>query len=394
MMLKDRLREIVLLQKQELKNIDKGIKRDLKIDPKLPYAIIISGIRRCGKSTLLNQSIKKNSPYFNFEDPRALNFELSDFEKLNEIFSELYGDQEKIFFDEIQNVTGWERFIRRMVDSGKGFFITGSNASMLSRELGTKLTGRHLNNELFPFSFNEFLIFNRKKASYESFKEYFLLGGFPNYLKYKDVQILHEVFKDIIFRDIIVRYGLKNEKLVQDLAIYLMTNVGKEFSLNKLAATFNVPSANSVSNYVSYYEDSYLLFTIPKFDYSLKKMIVNPKKVYSIDVGMSRANSSSFSKDSGRVLENLVFLHLRRRYKDIYYFKEKGECDFIIKENENITQAIQVCYDLNDDNLQREINGLKEAMNKFNIKKGFIVTMSQSDNIDDIQVIPAFKWMS
>ena len=161
---------------------------------------------------------------------------------------------------------------------------------------------------------------------------------------------------------------------------------------------FNLGSTNSAISFVSYFEDSYLLFTVSKFDFSLKKQLVNQKKVYSIDNGLTNANSSSFSQDKGKMLENIVFVNLRKKYKDIFYFQEKGECDFVIKEGTKITKAVQVCYHLNEDNKDREIKGLLVALEKFNLYEGLILTYQQEDEfiIDNkkIKVMPVWKWLS
>lgn len=402
MIFKEELRKIVLMQRKDLSQFEEGITREKsnEIDLKDPFAIVISGIRRCGKSTLLRQIIKKVKGfyYFNFEDPKATNFEVNDFEKLNEIFLKEFGYQKYYFFDEIQNVQKWELFIRSLLDKGEHVFITGSNASLLSKELGTKLTGRHLTYELFPFSFKEFLKLTMKKPNIKSFQEYFTKGGFPEYLKLDKTEVLHELLNDILIRDISVRHGIRNLKILKQMAIYLITNIGKEFSYNSLKEMFKLGSINSVISFISYFEDSYLLFTVPKFAYSLKKQLVNPKKVYSIDNGLSGANSASFSEDKGKMLENLVFINLRRKNKEIFYFQEKGECDFVVKEKNKITKAIQVCYELSEENKEREINGLLEAMKEFKLKKGIIITYSQEDTlkIKDriIKLIPAWKWLS
>jgi hypothetical protein len=148
-----------------------------------------------------------------------------------------------------------------------------------------------------------------------------------------------------------------------------------------------------MTSYVSFFEESYLIFTIPKFDYSYKKQLINPKKAYVIDTGLAKVNSVSFSEDNGRMLENAAFLHLRRKHKDIYYFKEKGECDFLIKEKGKITNAFQICYELTEDNKEREIAGLKEAMEKFKLKTGIILTLKQKDDFGSIKVIPAWEWI-
>ena|SRR3989344_2847331 len=400
MILKETLRHITKTQKEELflqeKTIEREKIKEIKIDINL--AVILSGVRRCGKSTLLKQLIKKtrNFYYFNFEDPRANSFELTDFNKLNEVFQEEFGRSEYYFFDEVQNVAGWEIFVRSMLDKNKHFIITGSNASLLSKELGTKLTGRHIRFELMPFSFNEFLTLKNKRSSIESFEEYLTNGGFPQYLKIKRIEILQELFNDIIARDISVRHKIRNEKALNQLALYLLTNIGKEFSHNSLKKIFGI-SVNTIISFISYFEDAYILFTIPRFDYSYKKQLVNPKKIYAIDNGFVNANSSSFSGDKGKMLENAVFLSLRRKYKNIFYFQEKKECDFLVKENNKIVKAIQVCYQISEDNQEREFSGLIEALDKFNLKEGLILTYNQEDIINikgkSINIIPLWKWL-
>ncbi len=398
---KETLRRIVLAQRKELALFDKGIPRqDIEgLKPVTAFALVLTGIRRCGKSTLLRQLMQKVKGfyYFNFEDPRANTFDISDFEKLEEIFKEEFKEQEYYFFDEIQNIAQWERYIRMLVDIKKQVIITGSNASLLSKELGTRLTGRHLNYELFPFSYKEFLYFRDKKNSLESFDEYLLEGGFPEYLNSKKPNTLQELLMDILARDISIRYKIRNQKALKELAVYLLTNIGKSFTYNSLKNSFKLGSINSVISFISYFEDSYLIFTIPRFDYSLKRMIVNPKKVYAVDNGLSVRNSVSFFDDKGRLLENLVFLNLRRKNKEIFYFQEKNECDFLVREGIKIVQAIQVAYKLNRDNQEREINGLLEAMKKFNLKEGLILTYNQEDKfeIDNfiIKAIPLWKWL-
>ncbi|MBI3623576.1 ATP-binding protein [Candidatus Pacearchaeota archaeon] len=401
MMLKETLREIVKTQRNELYLFEKSIERESlkKMNVEIPFALVLSGIRRCGKSTLLRQLMKKARSfyYFNFEDPRAINFQVSDFQKLNEIFEEEYGNGGHYFFDEIQNVPKWELFVRALLDKKRHIVITGSNASLLSKELGTRLTGRHLRRELFPFSFNEFLKLINKKPGIKSFEEYFTDGGFPEYLKIKRAEILQELLNDILIRDIATRHKIRNVKTLREMALYLLTNAGKEFSYNNLKKMFNLGSTNSAISFVSYLEDSYLLFSVPKFDYSLKKQIVNPKKIYSIDNGLSNINSASFSQDKGKMLENMVFINLKREFKDIFYFQERGECDFVIKDGTKIMKAIQVCYNLNEDNKDREINGLAEALKKFGLQEGLILTYDQEDKFElggkIIKVIPVWKWI-
>jgi len=401
MIIKETLLEILKSQKKDFETSDNFIKRELMPDINLSarQAVVISGIRRTGKSTLLRLIIQDigSYNYFNFEDSRATNFEINDFERLYDLQTELNPECQFYFFDEIQNIPNWERFVRTLLDRNKKVFITGSNASLLSSELGTKLTGRHLKYELFPFSFSEMLDFKNLPANLKSFENYMFNGGFPEFLLAYDIKILQELFKDILYRDIFVRYSIRNTQVLKNLAFYLISNIGKEFSYNKLKKHFELGSVNTVITFIEYLEDSYLIFTIPKFDYSYKKQLANPKKIYAIDTGLIMSNSVSFSKDLGRILENIVFLHLKRRGKEIYYFKEKNECDFVVKSYEKITEAYQVCYKISEENKTREINGVLEAINKFNLSKGTILTLNQEDKFEfdgkKIDFLPVWKWM-
>jgi len=401
MITKETLKEVIISQRELLKRLEQGTLRESGKEIKIEdsFAIIITGIRRCGKSTFLNQILTKQKKgyYLNFEDPRLEGFELLDFNKAETIMKELYGDKGIYFFDEIQNVDKWEKFIRYLIDKKEKIIITGSNASLLSKELGTKLTGRHLQIEMFPFSFKEFLNMKKKHPSVESFEEYLYNGGFPEYLKKKNPLILNELLSDVVIKDIAVRFGIKNTHILNKIAIYLISNVGKEFSYNSIKKVFEIKSVQSVIDYMSYFENAYLVFTVPRFSYSYKKQQVNPKKVYSIDNGFSYNNSASFSKDKGKMLENIVFLGLRRKFKDIFYFQEKNECDFVIKQKDKITGTIQVCFSLNEETKDREINGLVSALKEFKLEKGLILTYNQDDvfvvNGKKIIVKPVWEWL-
>jgi predicted AAA+ superfamily ATPase len=377
---------------------DLGVVRDSLQEIKLrkEFITIITGIRRSGKSTLMHQLIHQldqDFAYFHFEDPRIFGFSVDDFPKLEEVL----GDTSYYFFDEIQNVPQWELFVRKLHDQGKVICITGSNASLLSKELGTRLTGRNITKELFPFNYNEYCTFYSYKQDSDSAAKFMNDGGIPLFLKTHEITYLHQLLRDILYRDIIARYGIRNGKLVEELTLFLISNIAKPYSLNGLKKTFNLGSANSVSDYVSWLEDSYLFFSLPRFSWSLKSVAVNQKKIYSIDTGFAQANSLSFSSDKGRLFENMIYLSLRRKFTDLYYFREKGECDFVVKEKEKVTQVVQACFELNSDNLQREMNGLKEAMDFFGLQEGIIVTLNQTDLFinDDkhIRVVSANDWL-
>lgn len=401
MILKEKLKEIVDYQKVNYITHAETTERELlaKIDMKTSHVIVLSGIRRCGKSTLLMQLIHRGNKFLfvNFEDPRLLNFEVDDFFKLQE----LYDDQNKalvFYFDEIQNVASWESFVRTLHDQKRKVVITGSNSSMLSKELGTRLTGRHLSYEEFPFSYSEFLMHNNHIHGEGSFSEYMQRGGFPEYLESGKQDIHIHLFNDIISRDISERHGIRHTRQLRELCLYLFSNIGKAYSNLKLAKTFNFGSSNTVDTYVSYFIDCYLLFQVSKFSFSHKKRAVSNKKVYAIDTGLAKNLSLSFSKDKGRMLENLCFLHYRRQGYEIYYYKNEGECDFVICKNSEIKYLIQVCYSLHEANYERETKGLESAMKDLKKGKAYIVTMNQEDKITildkKVELIPLWKLCS
>jgi uncharacterized protein len=370
------------------------IERDKEIPLKTKKIVIVSGVRRCGKSTLIQQKLLKTGKalYLNFEDPRLINFTLDDFPKLENIAEETGNDL--LLLDEIQNIDQWERYARMANEKGLQLYITGSNASMLSRELGTRLTGRYKQIELFPFSYNEFLSFFNLERNPESFNQYFEWGGFPEFLEEKDDEYLRTLLRDIITRDIAVRRKITNENQLIRLAVHLLSNTGKEFSYNNISKILEIKSVRTVIDYCDYLRESYLVDFIPRYSSSIKKQLVNPKKSYSIDPLFAKANSLSFSKDLGRRLENFVFNKLRRDYSEIFYFKDtSSECDFLIKQNEKIVQVVQVCWDINTDNMVREINGIKNALDETGAKEGVIITSNQEDKLDGIDLIPAWKWI-
>lgn len=399
MILKKKIEDIIEHQRKQLLIKKGGVER--QIGPDLmttgrEFIKVISGIRRCGKSTLMLQILSQTdkSVFINFEDPRLAAFGQNDYARLDDVIAEM--GMQNLFFDEIQVLPEWERYIRGKHDEGYQVFVTGSNASLLSRELGVKLTGRHLPNELFPFSYTEFLSFQGINKGAETSRDYLEKGGFPEYLKYDNDEILYQILYDIIYRDISVRYGIKRHETLKQMLVYLMSNTSKLMSYNQLRKLFALGATNTVVDFVSYYQDSYLMFMVPKFDYSIKKQIFNQRKIYAIDTGLAAVNSLSFSKDRGRMLENAVFLALRRKYKQIYYYRNVHECDFVVIHRNTVVYAIQVCYQLNDDNIDRELKGLSETINATKPKEALIVTFDQEDLMEidgkEIRLIPFWKW--
>jgi len=405
------LSEVIQDQLIRFKKKDTGIDRDILFAKyfKTKQITVISGIRRSGKSTLLAQfsSKFKNFYFINFDDERLADFSIKDFRQLMITFQKLYKSK-VVLLDEIQNVEGWERFVRRIHDEGYKVFITGSNAKLLSSELATHLTGRYLKLELYPFSFKEFLLLNKvdykknnssaKANILKQFERYLKDGGFPEYLKFDDSEYLKQVYDDIIHKDLLVRFKIREVKAFKQLAAFIFSNFTKDISYNSLKKVLGFKSATSVRNYIDFMQESFLVFELYKYDFSLKKQFVSDKKAYVIDNGLRNAVAFYFSEDFGKLLENLVFIELKRRGKEIYYYKDKNECDFLIKEKLEVVELIQVTKHIQPGvNEEREMNGLIEAMNKFGLKKGIILTENQDEKIKkdgfEIDIIPVWKWL-
>ena len=398
---------------------DLGVERDtlenLKEAISAPQVTVITGLRRVGKSTLLAQVVKKylkNDFYFvNFEDERLLNFQVSDFDVLHETLISLFGEKRTFLFDEIQNVPEWERFVRRLHDQGYKFIVTGSNASLLSQELGTRLTGRSIRVELYPFSFGEYLDFRkvktpdlnvlttRQKGNLRKLAdEYISFGGIPDALKYPELGVHKALYDDVLYRDIATRYKLDNVKSLKELAFYLVSNTASLVSYNKLKDLLKLGSVNTVINYVDYLENSWLFFVVNKYAYSVKEQQIAAKKIYGIDTGLIQSVGFSFSQNKGKLMENMVFLQLRRKYLDVYYYKttEDYEVDFFLPSEGSLIQVAQH-FDL-EETRERELRALvNAAKEQKRTKKLVIVTESEKSELEreglQIQVVPLYEWL-
>ena len=398
---------------------DLGVERDtlenLKEAISAPQVTVITGLRRVGKSTLLAQVVKKylkNDFYFvNFEDERLLNFQVSDFDVLHETLISLFGEKRTFLFDEIQNVPEWERFVRRLHDQGYKFIVTGSNASLLSQELGTRLTGRSIRVELYPFSFGEYLDFRkvktpdlnvlttRQKGNLRKLAdEYISFGGIPDALKYPELGVHKALYDDVLYRDIATRYKLDNVKSLKELAFYLVSNTASLVSYNKLKDLLKLGSVNTVINYVDYLENSWLFFVVNKYAYSVKEQQIAAKKIYGIDTGLIQSVGFSFSQNKGKLMENMVFLQLRRKYLDVYYYKttEDYEVDFFLPSGGSLIQVAQH-FDL-EETRERELRALvNAAKEQKRTKKLVIVTESEKSELEreglQIQVVPLYEWL-
>lgn len=393
--------EAVERQKMKLESNDFEVEREMLSDlPKLDnHALVVSGIRRCGKSTILKQFVNKIGEDFfflNFEDVKFSQFSFQDYELLDIAIKK--SGKKVLFFDEIQNAEKWELYVRQKLDEKYRVLITGSNSSLLSKELGTKLTGRHIQKELFPFSYSEFLKLKSLENNEDSFSQYLFNGGFPEYIKTGNSDIAAQLVSDILYKDIAIRYGIRNVKSLKQLFVYIASNVANFLSPSKLISVCQVKSPATVLEYISHLETSYLVCTVPTFSYSLKSQSLLPKKVYLTDNGIINIASLSFSKNLGALLENIVFIHFRRQENnEIYCFNDgTNECDFVINPN-SAPICVQVCYEMTVDNKKREIDGLFAAMDFFKTGNGVIVTQKQRDviikNGKRAEVIPANEFL-
>jgi predicted AAA+ superfamily ATPase len=389
------------------KQQEKGLERQFfsELPDIQSHALVVNGIRRCGKSTLLRQfvqQLKRTFFYLNFDDIRLAPFVYADFRLLDAAIIE--SGSKALFFDEIQSVKKWELYIRQKLDEGFQVVITGSNASLLSRELGSRLTRRHISKELFPFSYEEFCLFLKLKPSSKSLLRYLEKGGFPEFLKTDNADILVQLQSDILYRDIAVRYGICDASSLKRLFIYLVSNPAQFFSPSKLTGITGVKSPTTVLECISHLESAYFIHLLPCFSWSIKAQNLARKKIYIADSGIIKTSSVSFSDNYRALFENFIFCFLRSKTgikfsqedREIFYFSGKNgnECDFILFPYSK-PSCIQVCWELTLDNQDREIDGLLEAMGFFNLKKGLIVTFNTKDIIRTsgkiINVIPAWQ---
>jgi predicted AAA+ superfamily ATPase len=359
-------------------------------------AVILTGVRRSGKSTLLARLLKRSRDFafVNFEDTRLFGIAPEDFPTLISVLDELHPSRAAVGLDEVQEAPEWQRLVRALLDRGHPVYAAGSNASLLGRELGAKLTGRHLSFQVLPFSYPEYLSYTRQNAGEASLRNYLDDGGFPTYLRERDPNILRTLLRDIVHRDVASRYGIREIRHPMNLALFLLANTGQSLSLQRLTKSLAVPTVGQTSRYVEYLQDAYLLFAVPKFSPSFRKRVVSPSKYYAVDNGLRRANSPQGTPDIGHRLENAVYLGLRRLGEAVTYAGERDlwECDFVTD-----AAAIQVCAELTDWNRARELAGLVHAAELAGKRRALVLTLNQTDHLKvdgvAVDVLPAWRWL-
>jgi len=413
--------------------LETGVPRRLRVEPVHGKATVCIGVRRSGKSTFLFQLIqglldsgvsREDILYLNFFDDRLHNLQHENLALVAESYFSIYPEKKGeetvyCFFDEIQAAPGWEPFVDRMMRTEKcEVYLTGSSARMLSKEIATQMRGRALSWELFPFSFREFLdskgmdsegaLSTKKRLLIQkAFEEYSVTGGFPEVMGLTEnlrIKTHQEYFQAVLFRDLVERHDIAHPKAVSDLAHWLVDNTASLYSINRLTGYLQSlghhAPRTAVSDYLEWFEDAYFLFTVQVFDASLARRNTNPKKVYCIDHALVTSVSSGVLINSGHLLENLVFMALRRSHPEVYYYKTKTgkEVDFIVPLRGRSRLLVQVCESLAEPQTRnRETTALGEAMAELGARTGTIVTRNEEAQIDveggTVNVVPAWRFL-
>lgn len=414
----------ILLHNKHWQNapFDVPIKRDL-LSKLLKFSStkeiqIISGIRRSGKSSLLklyiNELIKTENPlsilFINFDDPNffAVYQQPQKIYDIVEVAERLTKIKIKyLFFDEIQMVEGWEKYVKSVYDADafKKICITGSNAKLLNSNYSTLLSGRYITNQIYPLSLNEILnhynfnnsltILQNKSTVLNLLDTVLKFGSFPEIIKKNDPQIMHEIatnyFDSILIKDCIVNKNIRDSKSFKELSFYLFNNISSLYSYHSISKAVGFNDI-SIKEYINTMSESFLIYEIAQFSYKVKQQIKSKRKIYCIDNGLISAVSLNFSENKGKLFENLIFSELVKfGCNNIFFYNENKECDFIIRIKDKLI-AIQVCYEINNSNQDREIAGLEEVMKMFSIDKSYIITFSQSEQVTQyISTIPVYE---
>ena len=412
------VRDILLLQKRELSKRlkEKYIERNVNLRKFNNDMIkIVTGARRAGKSFLSIHILNKfgDFGYVNFDDERLVG--TRDYDEIITAMDFIYNKPKYLLLDEIQNLERWELFVNRLQRQGYNLIITGSNSKLLSKELATHLTGRHLAITIFPFSFKEFLETEEKELTENEIKEkllfYLTYGGYPEPLikraiDYRDY--LSTLFDSVIYRDIVKRFRIRSVQGIEDLSTYLISNIAKEYSCNALSKVTKCKSVHTVEKYLNYLEEAFIFFRLSRFSFKIKEQIAAPGKIYCIDNGLIHAKAFKFSRDIGRLYENIVCIQLKRLelngVTNIFYWQnpQHEEVDFVIKEGTKIKQLVQVCYDVDDINTKkREVRALIKASQELKCKDLLVITDDYKATEEanwyggkgKIRFIPLWEWL-
>ena len=382
---------------------------------------IVLGPRRAGKS-VFSLVLLRDRPfmYFNFDDEVLAS---TGGINTNELMKELhaaYGSLKTVLFDEIQNLPNWELFANRLHREGYNLVLTGSNAQLLSKELATHLTGRHMPIEILPFDFNEYLqakkfLINPEYAALPEqrgrllnlMENYLLNGGFPevsvNSIDPKDY--LEVLLDALLFKDVVRRHKVKFSTQISNLATHLVSNFANLYTTRKLLLALNLKSTSTIEKYVNYLEEAFLVFSLLRYSPKSIQRIKSPRKVYAVDNGFISAKAIQHSPDKGKLMENLVFTELVKRgvkpNQELFYYKTRNdrEVDFVIKKGTEVIELIQVCYDSTSPDVeQREVKALVEAAGELDVKKLTVLTWDEKREVQKdgmkVQFVPLWDWLT
>jgi len=395
------------------KNSHLIVRRNSLLKQQKDLCLALTGVRRSGKSSMtaqLAQGRLKETFFFNFEDP--IFFPGATVEVIDQLLS-LYEEEtgrapKLVILDEIQNVQGWERWVRKAVDLGHyQIVVTGSSSHLLSSEIATAISGRVIEQTIWPLSFSEYLTFLGKtpsgKGTWVRFLEdYLRWGGFPKVILTPDendrILLLKQYLSDIVLRDVVARHSMKNQQALHQVVSFYLTGLGCLHSYNSLRKAFEI-SIELAATLTDYLTQAFLVFEMSRYHPNLKVQARDLKKIYVIDSGLRTVSLQSNREDWGRLAENAVYLELRRRNKQVFYYKQKQEVDFVITELGKPIEAIQVCYsDLEEQNTRdREITALLECLHDLGLPSGKILTLSLEDQLliegKTIKLIPLYQWL-
>lgn len=390
-----------------------SIPRDASLTLPEKLALAVIGVRRSGKTFAaanLLKSRQSNTFYMNFEDPFFIqNNSVTILDDLISVFTEFSKrTPELLLFDEIHNIDGWERWVRKMVDLKKyQIILTGSSARMLSSELATSLTGRSLSQTIWPLSFKEYLRFqNRECQNADEYlgalREFMQWGGFPEIVlsssDNQKTEMLRQYLTDILYKDIIKRNEIRTTRNLEQLVRFYLTNISNLHSYNSIKKAFGL-NVETAREYTGFLQDAFLIFEVNRFHPNLKVQARDAKKIYVVDTGLRNANAASPHHDLGKLAENVVYIHLRRLKKEVSYFKNEGEVDFVITDFGKPKEALQVCYsDLKEEEtFKRETTSLIECLQALKLTMGLILTLKREETLTiknkTINFIPLYKWL-
>ena len=388
--------------------------RDLEVTWPKGFALALTGVRRSGKTFLSLHLASKRSDrllYFNFEDPLFLNDnDATNLDSIVSVYTEFAGHEPGvIIFDEIQNVSGWERWVRKWVDLGRcPLIITGSSAKLLSSEIATSIAGRCVEHVVWPLSYTEFQKFSDLSCKnvdehLAMLRRYATWGAFPAVVREPHLEnkkaILAQYLNDIVLRDIINRHEIRAKRVLDQIVLFAMTNPASLFSYHSLRKAFGM-TVDIAQDYVSYLSEAFLVFEVFRFHSNLKIQARDPRKLYVIDCGLRNVHARSVNEDFGKIAENLVYLELRRQGCEVFYYQKNGEVDFLTTQYGKPERAIQVCYsDLAvEATLERELKALKQCMTDLGLTTGTIITLSREESLDtevgQIKLVPLYRFLT